>query len=364
MMLLRTTGLLAPTLVLVAFSGSVSVAAAKPARVVIVGAAKDALVTEAVTRIRGELAAAGFVAETQDYAPGADPPRLAGEIARESDAAAALVIISDPERQAVDVWLADRLTGKTSVRRIEVGVGSPTPSMNSGARSTPGTHVPDARASEALAVRVVELLRASLLEIVLRSSGASGAREAPPEITRFVESGLSPRARLVGLELGAAALWAFEGTAAVIAPLARLSYHFNPTLMLRLSALGFGGEARVEATAGTAIITQEIAVLELLRGFRPGTRFQPLLSLGAGAYHVGVEGIGIAPYVGKTGGQWAGAGCAGAGAVVHVARHVALAAGVQAVLTVPHSVVRLANVEAATGVRPLVIATVTFLASL
>src|SRR5258706_14740996 len=121
-------------------------ARASSAKVVIVRPA-DQVAVEAVARIEGELSAAGFetsvLVRKGDTDPGAEVERAA----RENGADAALSIVDTAESRTAEVWIADRLTGKTVVQHLEVSGG-------------------DARASAALAVQIVELLRASLLELL------------------------------------------------------------------------------------------------------------------------------------------------------------------------------------------------------
>ncbi len=86
------------------------------------------------------------------------------EVERVEGSFATIAIVTTDLGAAADVWIADRLTGKTVVRRVVV----PDPALPTAASD--------------LAVRSVELLRASLLE--LREPSQRG-RELPEEISRF-----------------------------------------------------------------------------------------------------------------------------------------------------------------------------------
>jgi hypothetical protein len=99
-------------------------------------------------RLVAELELLGFRAIVVDPAgAGASPPAASREsleaAARDADAAAAIRAV--PSAHGVEVWIADRVTGKTVLREM---------SRDDGAANVDGV----------LAVRAVELLRASLLE--------------------------------------------------------------------------------------------------------------------------------------------------------------------------------------------------------
>lgn len=111
-------------------------------------------------RVQAELEALGFRAVL--LAPAVDPAsRLSLEVAARN-AGAIAAIRAVPSERGVEVWIADRVTGKTVVREIV---------------SADGVLDRDA----ALALSTVDLLRASLLEITLPAP-PSGEVPATPEI--------------------------------------------------------------------------------------------------------------------------------------------------------------------------------------
>ncbi|WP_437654403.1 hypothetical protein [Sorangium sp. So ce1182] len=115
-------------------------------------------------RVVAELESLGFRAAILD--PAADGPASRASLeasAREAGAIAAIRAV--PSGRGVEVWIADRVTGKTVLREMAHGAG------DAGA--------PDRDA--ALALRVVELLRASLLETSLPAP-PPGELPATPEI--------------------------------------------------------------------------------------------------------------------------------------------------------------------------------------
>ena len=131
--------------------------------------AAPAAVTEALVRLRGELVAAGFDAEVTELTLGADVRASLEKLAPPSggSATALVAVVASADPGSADLWVIDRVTGKTVVRKVNAS----------------GTDAP--RVAEVLAVRAVELLRASFLELAIAAPPASA--EAPPPAPRVVE---------------------------------------------------------------------------------------------------------------------------------------------------------------------------------
>ncbi|MET0593112.1 MAG: hypothetical protein ABW133_10455, partial [Polyangiaceae bacterium] len=118
------------------------VARAESALVVLVRpAAESSVVIEALTRIRGELVADGFEVSVVDGPAGSDPAQVLARAEQPAAAAATLGLFLQADASAAELWVVDRLTNKTVVRRVQMDKSS-------------GTTVP-----EVLARRSVELLR-------------------------------------------------------------------------------------------------------------------------------------------------------------------------------------------------------------
>lgn len=111
-------------------------------------------------RLVAELESLGFRATVLD--PSTEPASRTALEASARRAGAIAAIRAVPSERGVEVWIADRVTGKTVLRDIANGRGSP-------------------ELDDALALRVVELLRASLLEISLPVP-SRGEVPATPEI--------------------------------------------------------------------------------------------------------------------------------------------------------------------------------------
>lgn len=146
-------------------------AVAGSSRVVLVRpAGSDALLAEATTRLSAELTAAGFLVTVLDAAPGTDPKTEVESQNLDPAPVATLALSHLGPSATVDVWVADRLTGKTLVRHVNVG---------------PATRD---RAPSVLAVRAVELLRASLLEATTPEAArnSSGPFPVPDDVAKWM----------------------------------------------------------------------------------------------------------------------------------------------------------------------------------
>ena len=111
-------------------------------------------------RLVAELESLGFVAVIVD--PGAAPVSRAALEASARQAGAIAAIRAVPAARGVEVWIADRVTGKTVLRMVGSEGGAPEP-------------------DPALALRAVDLLRASLLETSLPAP-VVGEVPAPPDL--------------------------------------------------------------------------------------------------------------------------------------------------------------------------------------
>ncbi len=151
-----------------------TISRAEPSRIAIVRSAKaDKLGAESAARLEGELRAAGFDVITLQARPGLDA-RAQVEAERVIPPPFATISINATKRGAVaDVWVADHLSGKTLVRRVDV-----MSSANDGAPALPSV----------LAVRAVELLRASLVELSLPRT-KNQAPALPTDVAAWLHEG-------------------------------------------------------------------------------------------------------------------------------------------------------------------------------
>jgi hypothetical protein len=305
--------------------------------------------TEAIVRLEGELAAGGFNVRVIDPPP-AEDVRGALERAADSDAVALVAIMLGSGNDAVELWVIDRVTRKTIVRRVETEPDSA-----------------GARAAEVLSVRALELLRASFLEAALDTGRAerASAGGTPPvaEVRRFTEAALDERwRRLLALEVGGSVLDSFEGVGPAFLPVVRLGASLGGRFLLRLTAAGLGTRAEVDSPSGPTELTQQLALLEIGARFRATRRVQPFVSLGGGALRVVAEGRTLGPYQGLRAQQWALAGDLGVGLRLPIRGRFELALEAHALVTRPSPVIRFLDLDLARTGRPIVIGTATLIA--
>jgi hypothetical protein len=328
-------------------------AAAGSPRVALVVGEEATSESSVTTQLRAELSAAGFeIVVTQSSNPETSRESLE-KIARDTDSFAAIAVVEPEDGLAVDIWVADRVTGKTVLRRIDAGE--------------------DQRQGAAIvALRAVELLRASLLELNLpdRPRGEVGVTpevrafvpEPPPRLGPApppapidrVEPGVEPKRQRFGVALGGAAFVAPGGIP--LAPAPRLVISWRP-LEDWAGALDLSGPAlaSVEGRAGRASVDQELALGKIQLEPTWGD-VSPLAAIGVGAFRLGARGSARAPFEDRSGGALAFALAIGAGARIRVAEHVRLVLDAQAVGLFPKPVVRFAGEQVAATGRPLLLA--------
>ena len=134
--------------------------------------AAPAAVSEALVRLQAELTVEGFDAQVTEFDLGADVRASLEKVAPTMAATAVVAVVAGADPASAELWVVDRMTGKTVVRRVHADPKA------------------TARIAEVLSVRAVELLRASFLELAITSRPAPDVVEVPlptePVVTRFV----------------------------------------------------------------------------------------------------------------------------------------------------------------------------------
>jgi hypothetical protein len=351
--------------------GLTASAAAAPSRLVVVQiAGEPRLVGDATRRLRAELTASGFEVITVDGKPGASP-REAVEDAH-LHPVATLAIVSTDRGAAIDLWVADHLTGKTLVRRIDV----------------------QQREAAVLAIQAVELLRASLLEAdhppeettisrlpddlarwakapqveppqstfapspppsFAPSPPPSFAPSPPPSAPALLFTSPPPlrwstapppqREERFFLGLGLTTLHHLDGDPPSLGPELRASYRLAPRWLATLDLLGPAFTWPRTRAAGSLSLREEMAMAELAFDLVPRGWIIPSLSLAAGAEHAHVEGTAEAPYQAHTADLAFFATAAGVSARAALAPHVALRADLRALFAFPGAILRVAGEE-------------------
>jgi hypothetical protein len=298
-----------------------------------------------LTRIREELLAGGFEVALVDPGPGADPISIAGAVQRQRGSVATIALLGDPELGPSELWILDRVGGQAEVRRIAAPTDDP-------------AHVP-----EVLAIRTIELLRASALKLLVESSQPPRVEAAAP-MPVIAPSSPPPAPAptpVLRLEVGLALWQSLGGPGPAALPTARLRLTLPAPLFVRLTLAGLGSRPRVTTAQGSAEVEQDLALVEIGVAFRRQRRSSPFVSVGGGALRVGSTGDGIYPYRGIDDSRWAGLVAGGVGLVVALGGRAAMAFEVQAALAAPHPVVQFSGAGAATIGRPALLATWTLM---
>jgi hypothetical protein len=324
-------------------------APARAASVVIVRPANSPpVMVETLVRLRGELISAGFDTEIVE-----GPPRTATgdsraeleQLAARRGADAVVAIVGDLSPDSVEVWVVDKVTGKSVVRRV---LFDPTAT----------------RASTTLAIRAIELLRSSFLEIDLAARdrrSEPGAAAPPPTVVRFVETARPERQpERFAVEVGGAAVMSLDGIGPAVLPIVRFDWVLGPWFTTQVALSGLGTRPSVADQTGSAQVAQGYGLLGGSVRFRAGARVRPFAVLSAGVLRTAVEGRADAPNQGRSVGQWSFLADAGLGALVRLPDRFYVSLAAHAQLAEPYLAVRFLGQVVATSGRPnlLLVATI------
>jgi hypothetical protein len=268
-----------------------SVRAATVAIVRPAGASPD--LSEMLFRLHGELLSVGLDVEFTERRSGrglgkADWRASLQEVAAELGARAVIEIVGDLTPLAIDVWILEPSSLRLEVARVALD-----PNTKNG--------------SERLAIRAVEVLRSSLLELDLAARERHGDSVANLPLTPASrDEGDNPQrhAERVGLALGVAALTSLDGVGPAILPIVRLDWAARSRLVVHAALAGLGSRPTVATTAASAHVVQQYGVLGGRYRFRSEQWLRPFLGLAAGVLHTAVEGQADLPKQGHTVNQW------------------------------------------------------------
>jgi hypothetical protein len=305
-----------------------SSALAERARVALAQPAEpDEIQAEVATRIRAELETALFEVVVVPLDPGMDPRQGVESAAIDPKPLATVAIVRLQNRPAVDVWISDRLTGKTLVKRVDVG------------------RKPDTEITSALAIHAVELLRASLLEVRTQSRPDATPAEGSPspipnEVVDWVDHAIRPPAfqplfARPTIAVGAATIYGSPAVGAAFAPVLRASIGASSGVAARLSFVGPAFSGRLRGPRGSASVRQELAMVEV--AYAPSRQWlMPMASAGIGGYHLDMRGDATDPaYTGGEGQFWALLADIGAGIAARLGPGAALSLEAHGFITQP-----------------------------
>jgi len=239
--------------------------------------------TETVSRLHGELLSLGLDVAFVEPAGGPasrppDPRARLEPISAAYNADAVIDVAGAPATAAVDIYVIDRRARRSEVSRI---------ALESNAENAPAR----------FAIRTIEFLRSSLVEIDLAARARTGSIElraaaaAPAAETRAEPS---PADRL-GVEAGAALLTGLDGVGPAFLPTVRVGWARPSGLVLHAALAGLGSRPTLNGQTGSARVAQQFALLGVGIGAPSTRRIRPYAALSAGVLRTAIDGQADAP---------------------------------------------------------------------
>ena len=319
-------------------------ARAEAAKVVIVrpaGASPE--LNETLSRLQGEVLSLGLevsIAERPAAPESATDSRIWVErMATERETDAIIDVIGDSAGAAVDIWVFERRPRRSEVSRVV---------LEPSAENAPAR----------LAIRAVEVLRSSLVQIDLTAKGtraAPTAPEPPATVTKDLPHESEAPTGHIDLQAGAALLTSLDGVGPALTPLVRVGWtarSFAPWLVLQGALAGFGSRPTVTSAAGSARVAQQYAVLGGCTCARSARLFHPAVALSAGVLRTAIDGQADAPADAHFVERWSFLleGSVGARLRLPGRYHLTLAAHAQ--LAAPYIAIHIVDTLVATSGRP------------
>ncbi len=303
-------------------------------------------VTEALTRVHGELLSVGLNAAKSNRPPsrgvqGADSRAWLQEVASEHDARAIIDVVGDDALLALDVWVIKKEPGRFDITRVAVEPSSANP-------------------SERIALRAMDALRGSLLEIDWAARERKEAPVAPPAPPVPVLAAVPvPPSHRLDLEAGAAMLTTLDGVGPAFMPLVRVGWAARPWLLLQTSVAGLGSRPTVSSMAGQARVAQRFALLGAVVRWRSAKRLWPFLSLSTGVLHSSLSGRSGVGTQGHALQQWSWLTDAAVGTGLRLSPRTFITLAAHAQVAQPYVAIHIVDAMAASSGRPNFLLTLT-----
>jgi len=309
-----------------------------------------------LTRVREELAAGGFDVTVSEFGAGGEALWMVDAPGPRDGSIATIALIGNLDDGPAELWIVDGVPwGRAVVRRLLVPTGATT------------------HDDEVLAIRALEFLRASALELARGAPGSpapstSANPPAPssPAVTVAAQAaapvapaGADAERGPVSFELGLAVLESSRALGPAFLPVARVRAEWLSLLETRVTLAGFGTQPRVTGPEGKAQVGQVVGLFELRAAFRHGRAVRPSIGAGAGALWVSVDGEGNPPYEGLRAERWAALLDVGAGLTARLGGRLLAALELHGQLATPYPTLRFSGEEVARIARPAVFASLT-----
>ena len=322
---------------------TMSVASSAGAHTIVVvrPVASDPILTEAFSRLCGELHMYGLKVNVVSGEEGASSWGTQGtETGGSADVIGGVALLRTPGQASAKIWIAEMATGKESLR-ITVSID-------------------DADAPSLLAVRAVDLLRASLRDVDLAermqpetrlgaTAGVSRSNQAP---SPAAPDGFDRWA----IRGGATTLWETGDLGVGLAVTVGIARRISPRLVLEAAFMATVVGQTYAATAATARLRQELGIVAVAWRLLERRRLTLDLSQGFGATYLSVRGEAQSPWLGQSTSAWAAVSSTGACLGLRLSNHIGLDVALAAVFLLPRLVLEVADVSYELH-QPLILAT-------
>jgi len=303
--------------------------------------------TQALTLLRGELLSVGLTVTTSDrvVARGmGEANSLAWlETLAAGGAGAVIDVVGDHGLEAIDVWVV-----KTNPQRFEVTRVAVDPS--------------EPKQPEMLALRAVEALRASLLQLdwaARRQRQEPSAKPATAVVPTSEIPGPGIRPERLSVEAGAVAILNLAGLGPAVLPIVCVGWAARPWLVVHASGAGLGSRSAVTTTEGRARVAQHYAVLGGYYRRRATQRLWPLVGLAAGVLRTSIEGASGVGMSGQRAERWSGLIDVSVGTGLRLAGRTDVTLAAHAQVAEPYVAVHIGDTVGATAGRPNFLLTLT-----
>jgi hypothetical protein len=240
--------------------------------------------------------------------PGEDSPARAPleQAARNVGAVAAVRLVVSGEGK-IEVWVADRVTGKAVVRELDAPAGG---------------------ASDAVvATGAVELLRASLMELHSPEPPHGDVPVTPKIESLALAPAPVPWTPRLGLDVGAGAELGVRGLGPSAEAAVGIWVQLAAPFGLRALGRATLSPAHVTNTSGSVDVrSQLVGLVGTYDLAGPSATWIPSVEAGVAAVHVATDGTANPPFVSATAGHWFTAPLAGASLACSLARGLRLRA--------------------------------------
>ncbi|MES1207871.1 MAG: hypothetical protein ABUS79_18200 [Pseudomonadota bacterium] len=341
----------AVAIVVLAFASAATAAPAAGRVRLLQSSAMSPRARRCLTRLREELTAGGFEVTIEEFGAGGEAPWMVDPPTAQGGSLATITLVGNPDEEAAELWVVDGIAGgHAAVRRLLVPAGA-------------GTHD-----DEVLAIRTLEFLRASALELA-RAAPARPANTVPPtsaqETVTVAAPPVAPASRRrLSVELGLGVLESSSSLGPAYLPLVRLRANLLSLLEARVTLAGLGTRPGVTAPEGTATVGNSFGLVELRAAFRQAHTVRPAVGVGVGALLAQVDGKANAPYGDLNGHTWAALFDVGAGVTIALGHRFGLSVEAHGQIAAPYPTVQFFNDEAARIARPALLTSLTLVTAL